>query len=218
MLQRQETTRIYQALGPEPFQKETDREVKSTTYTVRPVHLVCGALACAAVTLALAGTAGYYFLRSDIQAEASQKRTELVMEYEDHIDRLRTEIERLSSRQMVDRETVEIQVMDVLRRQQDLSQRHAIVADLVARAESVGIYLNSDQPLPPAKPPLDAVASIGNDDPTAIGGESELIDEPVKALGLRDGSTNAVDPLSILQAPVTAETAAQKKTLKNKPL
>lgn len=100
-------------------------------------------------TLAVAGTIGYYALRSDMMAEASAERTELVLEYQDHIDRLRTEIANLTSRQMVDRETVEIQVMDVLRRQQDLNQRHAIVADLVARAESVGIYLSNDKPLPP---------------------------------------------------------------------
>lgn len=196
-----------------------NRVAKSTTYSVRPMHLLCGALACVAVTLGVSGTAAYYLMRSDVMAEASAERTELVLEYQDHIDRLRAEIEKLTSRQMVDRETVEIQVMDVLRRQQDLNQRHAIVADLVARAESVGIYLSNDKPLPPPKPSLDAreLATIGTNDKSAIGGESELIEEPVKALGLRETTTRSVDPLAILQqtpAVPQAQTTVKKNTEK----
>ncbi|WP_208988650.1 M23 family metallopeptidase [Labrenzia sp. VG12] len=190
---------------------------KKTTYTMRPVHLICGALACVATTLTIAGTIGYYMMRSDMIAEASAERTELVLEYQNHIDRLRAEIETLTSRQMVDRETVEIQVMDVLRRQHDLSQRHAIVTDLVARAESVGIYLSNDKPLPPQKPSLDSrgLAALGGDDNTAIGGESELIDEPVKALGLRDGASKSFDPLTILQQPISGEAGVPDALKKN---
>jgi murein DD-endopeptidase MepM/ murein hydrolase activator NlpD len=168
-------------------------------------------------TLAVAGTIGYYALRSDMMAEASAERTELVLEYQDHIDRLRTEIANLTSRQMVDRETVEIKVMDVLRRQQDLNQRHAIVADLVARAESVGIYLSDSKPMPPEKPSIDErnLASLDGNDKSAIGGESELIEEPVKALGLRDGSTRSFDPLTILQQPVKDAAASDADLKKN---
>ncbi|WP_328809228.1 M23 family metallopeptidase [Roseibium aggregatum] len=150
-------------------------------------------------------------------AEASAERTELVLEYQDHIDRLRTEIENLTSRQMVDRETVEIQVMDVLRRQQDLNERHAIVADLVARAEQVGIYLSNDKPLPPHKPSPNArdLASVETNDKFAIGGESELIEEPVKALGLRDGASKSFDPLTILQKPVETAPSDPQSVKKN---
>ncbi len=188
---------------------------------MRPAHLVCGAIACVTATLAVVGTVGYYLMRNDMMAEASAERTELVLEYQDHIDRLRAEIENLNSRQMVDRESVEIQVMDVLRRQQDLNQRHAIVADLVARAENAGIYLSSDKPLPPQKPSLDGrgLAAIDRQDKSAIGGETELIDEPVKALGLRDGTSRSVDPLTILQQPAddaNADLLDKKKTLRNK--
>lgn len=217
MQQRPETTRPYQAPFEPALRAAPESGAKATTYTVRPMHLACGALACVAATLTVAGTIGYYLLRSDMIAEASAERTELVLEYQDHIDRLRAEIETLTSRQMVDRETVEIQVMDVLRRQHDLNQRHAIVTDLVARAESVGIYLSNDKPLPPQKPSLDArgLASLDGDDSTAIGGESELIDEPVKALGLRDGTNKSFDPLTILQQPISGEAGVPQGLKKN---
>ncbi|MHA7773039.1 M23 family metallopeptidase [Roseibium sp. M-1] len=220
MQQRQEKTRTYQApghpsrqaKGHTPHHAAPAKGARTTTYSVRPVHLICGALTCVAATLAFAGTAGYYLMRSDLLAEASVERTELVLEYQDHIDRLRAEIASLTSRQMVDRETVEIQLMDVLRRQQDLNQRHAIVTDLVARAESVGIYLSSDKPLPPQKPSL---AALDGNDSTAIGGESQLIDEPVKALGLRDDTSKAFDPLSILQQPVSGTNSSALDVKKN---
>lgn len=217
MRQRQESTRPYQAPTAAPKQAEARTDVRTTTYNMRPMHLAGGALACVAATLTVAGSIGYYILRSDIIAEASAERTELVLEYQDHIDRLRAEIETLTSRQMVDRETVEIQVMDVLRRQQDLNQRHAIVADLVARAESVGIYLSNDKPLPPQKPSLDArgLASLDGDDATAIGGESQLIEEPVKALGLRDGNSKSFDPLTILQQPISGRDGVPQGLKKN---
>ncbi|EAV44196.1 hypothetical protein SIAM614_15395 [Stappia aggregata IAM 12614] len=217
MQQRQETTRTYQAPRTEPHHPVLEKGAKTTTYSVRPVHLICGAIGCVTATLAVAGTIGYYAMRSDMMAEASAERTELVLEYQDHIDRLRTEIANLTSRQMVDRETVEIKVMDVLRRQQDLNQRHAIVADLVARAESVGIYLSGDKPMPPEKPSLDErnLASLDGSDKSAIGGESELIEEPVKALGLRDGSTRSFDPLTILQQPASDAAASDADVKKN---
>ncbi|MCV0428980.1 MAG: M23 family metallopeptidase [Roseibium sp.] len=217
MQQRQNKTRIRQTSKTSPHHSALGRGEQTTTYNVRPMHLICGALACISATLAVSGTIGYYMLRNDIIAEASAEKTELVLEYQDHIDRLRTEIENLTSRQIVDRETVEIQVMDVLRRQQDLNQRHAIVADLVARAESVGIYLSGDQPTPQQKPSIDArnLASHDSDDKSAIGGESELIDEPVKALGLRDGSSKTFDPLSVLQNPDVHENGSTEDLKKN---
>lgn len=217
MQQRQETTRSYRNPAIAPHEAALGKGAQTTTYSVRPMHLIGGAIACVTATLAVAGTIGYYVLRGDMIAEASAERTELVLEYQDHIDRLRAEIETLTSRQMVDRETVEIQVMDVLRRQHDLNLRHAIVEDLVARAESVGIYLSNDKPLPPQKPSLDArgLASLDGSDTSAIGGESELIEEPVKALGLRDGSSKSFDPLTILQQPISGEAGVPQGLKKN---
>lgn len=204
MQQRHKPSRTHQSPNTAtPPRPPVGRSAKSTTYSVRPIHLICGALACVTATLGVSGAAGYYILQSDVMTQASAERVDLVHEYQDHIDRLRAEIQKLTSRQMVDRETVEIQVMDVLRRQQYLNQRHAIVADLVARAEDAGIYLSKDKPLPPQKPSPESrdLASAGPDDKSAIGGESELIDEPVKALGLRESAPKSIDPLSILQQP-----------------
>ncbi|WP_420414847.1 M23 family metallopeptidase [Roseibium sp.] len=175
--------------------------MRTTTYVLRPAHLLAGALTCIAATLTISGIIGYHVMRNGTDTEVNAGRAEVALQYQDRIDRLRAEIERLNSRQLVDRESVEIQVMDVLRRQHDLNQRHTIVADLVARAESVGIYLNTGQPVPTQKPAIDAghLASAGHDDRTAMGGESEIISEPVKALGLRDASSKTFDPLSVLQ-------------------
>ncbi|MEP2841536.1 M23 family metallopeptidase [Roseibium sp.] len=171
-----------------------------------------------AATLVVAGSASYFLLRPDAADTSNLSQTKMVVQYQDRIERLRAEIERLTSRQIVDRESVEIQVMDVLRRQHDLNQRHSIVADLVARAESVGIYLNSGQPVPTQKPFIDSrdLASIEENDSSAIGGQSEIIKEPVKALGLRDSSSKGFDPLKVLQgaSPETSDTDSKKNSKK----
>lgn len=211
---RPETTRTYQAPNmAQPHREPIKGDARTTTYILRPVHLIAGAVTCIAATLIISGVIGYQVMQSGMMAKVNAGRTEVALQYEDRIDRLRAEIERLNSRQLVDRESVEIQVMDVLRRQHDLTQRHTIVADLVARAESVGIYLNTGQPVPAQKPAIDAgqIASTGKDDPFAMGGESEIISEPVKALGLRDASSKTFDPLSVLQSDRPAAEADVKK-------
>jgi len=201
---RPEPTRRPQAPNRAAQHRDSTRaEARTTTYVLRPAHLIAGALTCVAATIAVSGAIGYHVMRNGMMAEVSHERTEVALQYQDRIDRLRAEIERLNSRQLVDRESVEIQVMDVLRRQHDLNQRHTIVSDLVARAESVGIYLNTGQPIPAQKPAIDAgqLASAAQNDRSAMGGESEIISEPVKALGLRDSSAKPFDPLTVLQTP-----------------
>lgn len=211
---RPEKTRFYQSphvAGPQaPL---TGNYGTGKTYSVRQTHLVAGALLCIGASLAVSGVVGYQVMRSDMMADATAEKTELVLQYQDRIDHLRAEVERLTSRQLVDRESVEIQVMDLLRRQQDLNQRHTIVADLVARAESVGIYLSGNQPVPAQKPAIDAntLASADDDDREAIGGESELIEEPVKALGLREAPSTPFDPLALLDPAAQSDLGASPK-------
>ncbi|WP_428526140.1 peptidoglycan DD-metalloendopeptidase family protein [Roseibium sp.] len=215
---RPEMTRTYQVPHTEaPHRESLKGDLRTTTYILRPVHLIAGALTCIAATLIVTGAISYQVMRSGMVAEVNAERTEVALQYQDRIARLRAEIERLNSRQLVDRESVEIQVMDVLRRQQDLNQRHTIVADLMARAESVGIYLNTGKPVPAQKPAIDEgrIAAAPKGDRTAMGGENEVISEPVKALGLRDASRKPFDPLSVLQGTeAPTDEPLKKKTEK----
>jgi murein DD-endopeptidase MepM/ murein hydrolase activator NlpD len=153
---------------------------------IHPGVLVGAAAIFTLVTLGYLGATAYWLTRDEIRTTAEAERQQLETYYQDRIDLLRAEIERLSSRQMVDRESVELQVSDLVRRQQALSQRHEIVTGLMMRAEQSGISIAAHNPVPTAKPErnLDSLAGI-DEDASAIGGEPQPVKDPVEALGLR---------------------------------
>ncbi|GGB44240.1 membrane protein [Roseibium aquae] len=147
---------------------------------------------CAIMGVAMLGTglATYFFMKSDLVAISSREKDALELQYQDRIDRLRTEIERLTSRQMVDRESVELKVMEIVRRQQAIARQHDLVTDLMDRAERSGIRIAAATPSPPEKPVVSEFTSDeGGFDPLlAIGGEPEPLVDPLKILGLRGSS------------------------------
>ncbi|MBO6755527.1 MAG: M23 family metallopeptidase [Roseibium sp.] len=145
-----------------------------------------------AVTLITGCYAVYVIMRDDMVAVADAEKTELELLYQDRIDRLRAEIERLNSRQIVDRESVELQVHELIRRQQTIAKQHAMVEALVDRAEQSGIQIITGRPVPPQKPVrAPSTAAVAPPDHLlAIGGESEPLKDPIKALGLRGSATD----------------------------
>lgn len=172
---------------------------KSTTLVVRPSLLIAAAALCLVLSLSYFGATAYWVLRDDMATTAQAERREIETYYQDRIDRLKAEIHRLSSRQAVDRESLEHQVTALLRRQQDLSKRHEIVADLMARAEENGISISSHSPVPVAKPSRkgNTLAAIDEEDLSAIGGEAQPVTDPVKALGLRDSEASVLEKTAI---------------------
>lgn len=168
---------------------------KTTTFVIRPSVLVAAAGLCLTLSLGYFAATAYWVMRDDVVVADTTTRTEVEIYYQDHIDRLRAEIERLSSRQMVDRESVELQVSELVRRQQALNQRHAIVADLMARAEQNGIRIAATNAVPQQKPqlPTRTLARIDEDGDSAIGGEALPVDNPIQALGLRGSSSDRPD-------------------------
>lgn len=163
---------------------------------VRQRKVLLAAVAAFAL-LGAVGASSSLWYQSVVEAETN--RIDLLQHrYQDRIDRLRAEIDRLNSRQALDRETVELRVGDLIRRQQALSKRHEIVSKLIQTAESNGILMPDTSTLPSPKPLLalqEEGADFLKEEGSAMGGEAELVDDPMKALGLR-GST----PLSAIPA------------------
>ncbi|MEP4034371.1 peptidoglycan DD-metalloendopeptidase family protein [Roseibium polysiphoniae] len=162
------------------------------------------------LTIGAVGTAGYWVLRGDMLETAQSRQAAIETAYQDRIERLRAEIDRLNSRQAIDRESVELQVSDLIRRQQTLNQRHAVVTSLMKRAERNGIQLASSKILPTKKPETepDPLAIVAEDAELAIGGEPELLEDPLKALGLRGTSSAMPDESVKPLAPTPGEQAA----------
>jgi len=162
---------------------------------IQKTGLVIALCVIVASAMLATGLATYLFMKSDLIAISSREKDALELQYQDRIERLRTEIERLNSRQMVDRESVELKVLEIVRRQEAIARQHDVVADLMDRAERSGIRIASRSPVPQQKPAVAQAPEVTQavDPLLAIGGENEPLVDPLKILGLR-GSNPAQTP------------------------
>jgi murein DD-endopeptidase MepM/ murein hydrolase activator NlpD len=88
----------------------------------------------------------YMAFREDILGGLMARQTRMQYAYEDRIAALRTGIDRLTSRQLVDQDSFEGKVQELLSRQAQLENRQALVASLAARIEGQGRMAAGDAP------------------------------------------------------------------------
>lgn len=127
-------------------------------FTVRPwaAALVGSALAAIAIGYLLATT--YLVLRDDLIGAAAARQARMQQAYEDRISMLRAQVDRITSRQLLDQQIVESKVSELLARQMQLSQRHGRLGPILDRVTNDGT-LPSTPPVPQARP--DLRASVG---------------------------------------------------------
>ena len=88
--------------------------------------------------LAIAGiaSASALLFRDEIFLGLMQRQSDMQSAYEERIDTMRSHIDKLASRQLLDRDTLEGQVQELLSRQAQLESRSTMVAAL---AHSAGV-------------------------------------------------------------------------------
>ncbi|MGD9476633.1 M23 family metallopeptidase [Shinella sp. G-2] len=114
----------------------------------------------AAVTFCFAGmfTVGYLaatsylVLRDDLIGATMARQARMQHDYEDRISALRAQVDRVTSRQLLDQQVVEEKVEKLMQQQLALSERHGKLDALLTRAESSGV---DTVPLPDEKPVTD---------------------------------------------------------------
>jgi len=109
-------------------------------FTVRLWMAALAGLAVAAVTLGYFAATSYLLLRDDLIGAAAARQARLQHAYEDRISALRTQVDRITSRQLLDQQRMETKVSDLLSRQSRLNELHGRVAPLldVPGADSAG--------------------------------------------------------------------------------
>ncbi|ATU91881.1 M23 family metallopeptidase [Phyllobacterium zundukense] len=107
-------------------------------FTVRPWAALLGG------TLAL-GLAGSYLLatsylvfRDDLISGSVARQARLQQAYEDRIAALRTQLDRVTSRQLLDQKMMDGKVAELIQRQKALSERHDKLAPVIERAARGG--------------------------------------------------------------------------------
>ncbi|WP_192356077.1 peptidoglycan DD-metalloendopeptidase family protein [Mesorhizobium mediterraneum] len=105
-------------------------------FTIRPwAAAFCGsALAAMAIGYLLATS--YLVLRDDLIGATTARQARMQQAYEDRISALRAQVDRITSRQLLDQQLMETKVGELLERQTQLTLRHGRLGPLLERSGS----------------------------------------------------------------------------------
>ncbi len=168
--------------------------------TVKPWMTALGVAVAATLTMGYFGATTYLVLRDDLLGASIARQARIQHEYEDRISALRAQVDRVTSRQLLDQQVVEKKVEKLMERQSALTDRHGKINELIERAESVGAG-QPEIPVPATKPT--------GDDRRASN------DSPFDAILGPDQKTAAIDPITTRAlgfAPTAAESPATVQT------
>ncbi|TYR30892.1 M23 family metallopeptidase [Mesorhizobium microcysteis] len=125
-------------------------------FTIRPwlAAFVGSVLAAMAIGYLLATS--YLVLRDDLLGATAARQARMQQAYEDRISMLRAQVDRITSRQILDQQLVESKVSELLARQSQLTQRHGRIGPILDRVKGEAGGLPESAPLPASKPELRA--------------------------------------------------------------
>lgn len=130
-------------------------------FTIRPwvAALVGSTVAAVAIGYLLATT--YLVLRDDLIGATVARQARMQQAYEDRISALRAQVDRITSRQLLDQQLMESKVTELLDRQTRLAQRQSRLDPILQRAGKGHPDLPAVAPTPQPKPDIRAEADVG---------------------------------------------------------
>ncbi|MYZ47188.1 M23 family metallopeptidase [Propylenella binzhouense] len=130
---------------------------KTATYVLRPwvFGTVVGTFLMFGV--GYVGATAYLLYRDDLLGTAAARQHELEDEYEERIARLRSEIDRVTSKHLVESQGVEEQIGFLIDRQEVMEHRQAVLDQIIGKARRAGLGITAGTaPKPVPKPNLAA--------------------------------------------------------------
>ncbi|OWV75086.1 hypothetical protein ATY76_25100 [Rhizobium sp. R339] len=94
----------------------------------------------------------YLVLRDDLIGATMARQARMQHDYEDRIAALRAQVDRITSRQLLDQQVVEDKVDKLMEQQMALTSRHGKLDNLLDRAESSGLTDKDVAPSAPSSP------------------------------------------------------------------
>ena len=158
------------------------------------------------MTAAAFGTAGilaggyllatsYLVLRDDLIGATMARQARMQYDYEDRIAALRAQVDRVTSRQLLDQQVVEDKVEKLMEQQEALSSRHGKLDALIDRAESSGV--------------TDKTGAAGHDEHAALTGGLKAIEAALSS-GRPADATPDNSTLAYVPAPETVADRADR--------
>ena len=121
-------------------------------FQVHPWLVAVAGSALAAMAIGYLLATSYLVLRDDLIDATTARQARLQQAYEDRISALRAQVDRITSRQMLDQQLMETKVGELLERQTQLTQRHGRLGPILDRVDLDSATLPTAAPLPPDKP------------------------------------------------------------------
>lgn len=103
-------------------------------FTVRPWVAAAAGSTLAAIAIGYLLATSYLVFRDDLIGATASRQARLQHAYEDRISALRAQVDRITSRQLLDQQLMETKVGELLARQSQLSQRHGRLEPVLGQA------------------------------------------------------------------------------------
>lgn len=130
-------------------------------FTVRPWLAALAGSVLAALAIGYLLATSYLVLRDDLLGATVARQARMQQAYEDRISSLRAQVDRITSRQLLDQQIVESKVSELLERQTQLTQRHGRIGPILDRMTGSGdaapLPASGAAPVPQARPELRAL-------------------------------------------------------------
>jgi len=114
----------------------------------------------------------YLVLRDDLIGATMARQARMQHDYEDRISALRAQVDRVTSRQLLDQQVVEDKVDKLMEQQMALTSRHGKLGSLLDRAESSGLTGKEEQ-----APAAQSFAPDTKDKRASLSGGAEAINK-----------------------------------------
>jgi murein DD-endopeptidase MepM/ murein hydrolase activator NlpD len=126
-------------------------------FQIRPWLSALAGSALSAIAIGYLLATSYLVLRDDLIGASTARQARVQQAYEDRISALRAQVDRITSRQLLDQQLMESKVSELLERQSQLSQRHGRLSPILERA---GVT-DKKTPAPVPSPKPDIHAGLG---------------------------------------------------------
>lgn len=167
-------------------------------FQVRPWLAALAGSALSAIAVGYLLATSYLVLRDDLIGASAARQARVQQAYEDRISALRAQVDRITSRQLLDQQLMESKVSELLERQSQLSQRHGRLSPILERAGVTDADAPAPVPVPTAKP--DIRAGLGLTQPldhASAGASPFAFWSPREAVSRDESSANQADKLFV---------------------
>lgn len=144
----------------EPVQIVIANGTNVRSFSLKPWMATSMTLFAVVFTVTYLAATSYLVFRDDLITFSDHRTDRMRHDYEDRIAYLRSQIDKMTSRNLVDQETLETKLEIMLKRQEELTSRHEIITSVLDLARHTGIKVPATLQQPLAKP---IEASAGGD-------------------------------------------------------